>query len=142
MSILIEAVPNFSEGRRPKIVAAIVAAIQAPGVLLLDASSDADHNRSVVTVAGAPEAVLEGLFRATAVAAEHIDLFTHCGEHPRIGATDVIPLVPIADITLNECAVLAQQARNYSSRSISTLRLPRALNGSGCPISAAASSKP
>jgi len=109
MSILIEAVPNFSEGRRPKIVAAIVAAIQAPGVLLLDASSDADHNRSVVTVAGAPEAVLEGLFRATAVAAEHIDLFTHCGEHPRIGATDVIPLVPIADITLNECAVLAQQ---------------------------------
>ena len=109
MPTLIEAVPNFSEGRRPDVVAAIVAAIQAPGVLLLDASSDADHNRSVVTVTGAPDAVLEGLFRAVAVAAEQINLFEHRGEHPRLGATDVVPLVPIEGITLAECVALAQQ---------------------------------
>ena len=109
MPTLIEAVPNFSEGRRPEVVAAIVEAIQAPGVLLLDASSDADHNRSVVTVTGAPDAVLEGLFRAIATAAEHINLFEHRGEHPRLGATDVVPLVPIEGITLDECVALAQQ---------------------------------
>ena len=95
---LIEAVPNFSEGRRPEVVAAIVAAIQAPGVALLDHSSDWDHNRSVVTVAGAPDAVLEGLFRAIQVAAARINLFEHSGAHPRIGATDVVPLVPIENI--------------------------------------------
>ena len=106
---IVEAVPNFSEGRRPEVVDAIVAAIQAPGVLLLNYSSDWDHNRSVVTVAGPPDAVLEGLFRAIAVAASEIDLFEHRGEHPRIGATDVVPLVPIEAITLEECVALAQQ---------------------------------
>lgn len=109
MPTLIEAVPNFSEGRRPEVVSAIVEAIQAPGVLLLDASSDPDHNRSVVTVTGAPEAVLEGLFRAVTVAAERINLFEHRGEHPRLGATDVVPLVPIEGISLDECVELAQQ---------------------------------
>ncbi len=109
LATLIEAVPNFSEGRRPEVIAAIVEAIQAPGVLLLDAGSDADHNRSVVTVTGAPEAVLEGLFRAVAVAAERIDLFVQRGVHPRIGATDVVPLVPIENITLDECVVMAQR---------------------------------
>jgi glutamate formiminotransferase len=109
MSQLIEAVPNFSEGRRTDVVQAIVDAIQAPGVLLLDQSSDGDHNRSVVTVAGAPEAVIEGLFRAVGVAAEKINLFEHRGEHPRLGATDVVPLVPIAGITLDECVVLANR---------------------------------
>ena len=106
---LIEAVPNFSAGRQPEVVAAIVAAIQAPGVALLDYSSDWDHNRSVVTVAGAPDAVLEGLFRAIQVAASQINLFEHSGAHPRIGATDVVPLVPIENITLAECAELARQ---------------------------------
>lgn len=109
MTTLIESVPNFSEGRRPEVVQAIVDAIQAPGVTLLDYSSDWDHNRSVVTVAGAPAAVLEGVFRAVRVAAERIDLYQHRGAHARLGATDVVPLVPIAGITLEECAVLARQ---------------------------------
>jgi len=106
-AVIIEAVPNFSEGRRPEVVAAIIAAIQTPGVLLLDASRDWDHNRSVVTIAGAPAAVVEGLFQAVKVAAQLIDLFAHTGAHPRIGATDVVPLVPIQGITLEECATLA-----------------------------------
>jgi glutamate formiminotransferase len=104
---IVEAVPNFSEGRRAEVIQAIVAAIQAPGVLLLDYSSDVAHNRSVVTIAGDPEAVLEGLFCATRTAAQHINLFEQRGEHPRIGATDVAPIVPIQNITLPECAGLA-----------------------------------
>ncbi|HXF64891.1 MAG TPA: glutamate formimidoyltransferase [Caldilineaceae bacterium] len=106
---LVEAVPNFSEGRRPDVVDAIVEAIQAPGVYLLDRSSDWDHNRSVITVAGAPEAVVEGLFRAVRVAALLIDLFQHKGAHPRLGAADVVPIVPIRNITLAECAALARE---------------------------------
>lgn len=106
--IIIESVPNFSEGRRPEIVAAIVEAIQAPGVLLLNYSSDWDHNRSVVTVAGPPTALMEGLFRAVTVAAQQIDLFTHQGVHPRLGATDVVPLIPIQNSSLADCVQLAQ----------------------------------
>jgi len=108
-SQMIEAVPNFSEGRRPEVVQALVEAIAVPGVLLLDQTSDWDHNRSVITVAGPPAAVLEGLFQATQVAAQQINLFTHRGEHPRLGATDVVPLVPLHNITLAECAGLASQ---------------------------------
>jgi len=106
---IIESVPNFSEGRRADVIQALIAAIQAPGVLLLDASSDADHNRTVITVAGEPDAVLEGVFRAAALAAQTINLFEHRGEHPRIGATDVIPLAPISGITLEECVPLAHR---------------------------------
>lgn len=106
--VIIESVPNFSEGRRPQVVAEIVRAIQQPGVLLLDQTSDWDHNRSVVTIAGAPDAVIEGLFQAVRAAATFIDLFAHTGEHPRIGATDVIPLVPIQNCTLEECAAWAR----------------------------------
>lgn len=106
---MIEAVPNFSEGRRAAVVDAIVAAMQAPGVLLLDRSSDWDHNRSVVTVAGPPQAVVDGLFAAVRVAASHIDLFEHRGAHPRLGAADVVPLVPLRGITLTECAALATE---------------------------------
>lgn len=106
---LIESVPNFSEGRRPEVIQALVQAIQVPGVLLLDSSSDADHNRSVLTVAGPPQAVLAGLMQAVRVAARQISLFEHRGEHPRIGATDVVPLVPIQGITLEECVTLADQ---------------------------------
>ena len=109
MAALIESVPNFSEGRRPEVVQAIVDAIQAPGVTLLDSSSDWDHNRSVVTVVGAPAAVLEGVFRAVRVAAGQIDLFQHGGAHPRLGATDVVPLVPVSGISLEACAGLARQ---------------------------------
>lgn len=106
---LVEAIPNFSEGRRPEVVAAIVAAIQAPGVLLLNYSSDYDHNRSVVTIAGPPEAVVEGLFRAVTVAAQRIDLFRQEGAHPRLGATDVVPLVPLENISLADCVRLAEE---------------------------------
>ena len=106
---MIEAVPNFSEGRRVDVVDAIADAIQTPGVHLLHRTSDADHNRSVLTVAGEPDAVLTGLFQAVAVAAQHIDLGQQRGVHPRLGATDVVPLVPIQGINLAECAALARQ---------------------------------
>jgi glutamate formiminotransferase len=106
---LIEAVPNFSEGRRMEVVDAIATAIQTPGVHLLHRTSDWDHNRSVLTVAGEPEAVLAGLFQAVRVAASQIDLRQQRGVHPRLGATDVVPLVPIEGVTLAECAVLARQ---------------------------------
>ena len=106
---LIESVPNFSEGRRSEVIQALVQAVQVPGVLLLDYSSDADHNRSVLTIVGPPEAVLRGIMRAVQVAAAQINLFEHRGEHPRIGATDVVPLVPIQGITLEECVALAEQ---------------------------------
>ena len=108
-AIIIESAPNFSEGRRSEVVAALVTAIQAPGVLLLDQSSDWDHNRSVITIAGPPAAVVEGLFRAVAVAAKAINLFTHQGVHPRLGATDVVPLIPIQRCTLADCVEWAQR---------------------------------
>ena len=106
---LVECVPNFSEGRRPEVIAAIVAAVESARVHLLDVSSDADHNRTVVTFAGLPAPVLEAAFRAVAVAAEHINLETHHGQHPRIGAADVVPLVPLRNISLEACAALAHQ---------------------------------
>ncbi len=108
-AIIIESAPNFSEGRRPEVVSALVEAIQAPGVLLLNTSSDWDHNRSVITIAGPPSAVVEGVFRAVAQAAQTIDLFTHQGVHPRLGAADVVPLIPIQNCTLADCVELAQQ---------------------------------
>jgi glutamate formiminotransferase len=108
-AIIIESAPNFSEGRRLDVVSALVEAIQAPGVLLLNTSSDWDHNRSVITIAGPPSAVVEGLFRAVALAAQTIDLFSHQGVHPRLGAADVVPLIPIQNCTLVDCVVLAQQ---------------------------------
>jgi glutamate formiminotransferase len=111
MKPLVECVPNFSEGRDASKVDAIVDAIKAgPGILLLDRSSDPDHNRSVITMAGEPESVLEVALRAVGKAAEVIDLREHTGEHPRIGATDVLPFVPVREITLEECAFLARRA--------------------------------
>lgn len=106
-NVLIEAVPNFSEGQRLWVVDALAAAIQVPGVRLLNRTSDADHNRSVLTVAGPPEAVVEGLFQAVRVAAAEINLFEHKGAHPRLGAADVVPIVPIQQISLEACAALA-----------------------------------
>lgn len=107
---LIECVPNFSEGQRPEVVEAILAAMQVPGVCLLDWSLDADHNRSVVTIAGPPPAVVEAAVRGAGRAAELIDLTAQEGAHPRIGAADVIPFVPIRGVSLEQCAVLARQA--------------------------------
>jgi len=107
---LIECVPNFSEGQRPEVVRAIVAAMRLEDVRLLDWSADKDHNRSVVTIAGPPAAVVESAVRGAGKAAELIDLTTQQGVHPRIGAADVIPFVPVRGISLEQCALLARQA--------------------------------
>ena len=107
---LIECVPNFSEGRDAAVVESIVAAMTVDGVSLLDYSRDEDHNRSVVTIAGAPAAVVESAVRGAGRAAVLIDLTAQRGVHPRIGAADVIPFVPVRDVALEQCVMLARQA--------------------------------
>jgi glutamate formiminotransferase len=107
---IIECVPNFSEGTDAERVEAIVAAMRTDGVHLLDWSMDAEHNRSVVTIAGEPAAVVEAAVRGAGKAAELIDLTRQQGVHPRIGAADVIPFVPVKGIKLEQCALLARQA--------------------------------
>lgn len=110
MNRLIECVPNFSEGRDAAKVDALVAAMSAvPGVYVLDREMDADHNRSVITLAGQPDAVAEAALRGVGKALELIDLTTHTGAHPRMGATDVIPFVPVEGVTLEDCVALARQ---------------------------------
>jgi glutamate formiminotransferase len=107
---LIECVPNFSEGRSEATVQAIELAIRsAEGVLLLRSEMDPDHNRSVITFAGAPDAVTEGALRGITAAVERIDLRRHTGVHPRIGAADVVPFVPLEGVTLAECATIARR---------------------------------
>src|SRR5262245_25411010 len=107
---LIECVPNFSEGRDTAKVDAIVQAILAvPEVVLLDRESDADHNRSVLTFIGPPSAVAAAAFRAIEKAVALIDLTKHQGAHPRMGAADVVPFIPIEGVTLEECVKLAEQ---------------------------------
>lgn len=106
---IVECIPNFSESRRPEVVQAIEDAIRAvKGVYLLDRHMDDDHNRSVITFAGNPEAVSEAAYQAIAKAAELIDLEQHRGEHPRIGATDVVPFVPIRGVSMDECVEMAR----------------------------------
>jgi len=110
MPQIIECVPNFSEGRRAEVVAQIVAAMTAvAGVTLLDQEMDANHNRSVITLVGDAAAVEEAAYRGCARAAELIDLDTHRGEHPRMGATDVIPFIPIRGATPTECVAIARR---------------------------------
>jgi glutamate formiminotransferase len=107
---LIECVPNFSEGHDAATVRAIEEAIaSAPGVLMLRSEMDADHNRSVFTFVGQPDAAREGALRGIAKAAERIDLRKHKGVHPRIGAADVVPFVPLAGVTLADCAEIAHR---------------------------------
>ncbi|NDJ63241.1 MAG: glutamate formimidoyltransferase [Chloroflexi bacterium] len=106
---LVECVPNFSEGRRADVIAALVAAVEAASVHLLDVSSDRDHNRTVITFVGEPEPVIEAAYRTAQVAAAQIDLTTHRGVHPRIGAVDVIPLIPLREVALAECVGLARR---------------------------------
>ncbi len=107
---IVECVPNFSEGKNARQVEAIVAAMQVDGVHLLDWSMDRDHNRSVVTIAGDPAAVVEAAVRGAGKAVELIDLTLQQGVHPRIGAADVIPFVPVRGIKLEQCVMLARQA--------------------------------
>jgi len=107
--VIVECVPNFSEGRDPRIVAAIAKAITSvESVWLLDTTSDPDHNRSVFTFAGKPERVGEAAFSAVCVAVARIDLTSHAGVHPRVGAADVIPFVPVFGACLEDCIELAQ----------------------------------
>lgn len=106
----IECVPNFSEGRRPEVVARIASVIeQAEDVALLGVESDPDHNRAVITIAGHPEAVLEAVWQACRVAVSLIDLRSHTGVHPRIGAVDVVPFVAGPGVTVAECIQLAER---------------------------------
>jgi glutamate formiminotransferase/formiminotetrahydrofolate cyclodeaminase len=108
-SPLVECVPNFSEGRNEATLAALRAALTGvPGVRLLDVQADASHNRSVFTFVASPEAAVEAAFRAARVARERIDLTTHQGEHPRMGATDVVPFIPVRDVTMDTCVALAR----------------------------------
>ncbi|HEV2486380.1 MAG TPA: glutamate formimidoyltransferase [Terracidiphilus sp.] len=107
---VVECVPNFSEGTDARRVEAIVASMRVEGVHLLDWSMDADHNRSVVTLAGEPAAIVEAAVRGVGKAVDLIDLTRQQGAHPRIGAADVIPFVPISGIKLEHCALLARQA--------------------------------
>lgn len=107
---LVECIPNFSEGRRPDVIDAIVTAMrQAAAVYILDTSSDPDHNRTVITFVGAPEDVERAAFAAIKTAAERIDMTQHSGEHPRLGASDVVPFVPIRDVTMDECVDIARR---------------------------------
>src|SRR6516225_3106986 len=111
MRRLVECVPNFSEGRDQAKIDAIEAAIrEVSGAYVLDRTSDADHNRSVVTLAGEPEAVAEAAIRGAGAAADLIDMTRHAGVHPRIGATDVIPFVPLEGVSIQECVALAHRA--------------------------------
>ena len=110
MERLVECVPNFSEGRRREVIEAIVRAItEVERVWVLDVESDEDHNRSVVTFVGEPEAVEEAAFRAIRKAAELIDMDQHRGQHPRIGATDVVPFVPLKGVTMEDCVAMARR---------------------------------
>lgn len=107
---LVECVPNFSEGRDAARVGAIIEAIRStPGVILLDQELDADHNRSVITFAGPPDSVAEGALRGVERAVQLIDLNHHSGVHPRIGAADVVPFVPIEGLTMEDCVRLAER---------------------------------
>jgi glutamate formiminotransferase len=122
MERLVECVPNFSEGRRPDVLARLREAIESsPGVRFLDQTADVDHNRSVITFAGDPKAVSDAMERAVDVAIASIDLRTHRGEHPRLGAVDVVPFVPIGDTTMDECVDLA---RAFGERIAARFDLP------------------
>jgi glutamate formiminotransferase / 5-formyltetrahydrofolate cyclo-ligase len=120
--MLIESVPNVSEGRRLDVVDRLAAAlVSAPGAYLLDRTSDASHNRSVFTVAGEDAAVAAGLEAMVGLAIDEIDMDTHEGEHPRIGAVDVVPFVPLGDTTMDQCVEIA---RSFGQRMAARWGLP------------------
>lgn len=117
MPRVIECVPNFSEGRRPEIIAAIAdAARRTPGVRVLDVQSDRDHNRSVLTLIGDDKALGEGLVQVFEAALPRIDLRAQRGEHPRLGAVDVVPFVPIEGVTMADCIALARRVGEEVAR--------------------------
>lgn len=122
MNQIVECVPNFSEGRNAKTIEAIAQSIRnIDKVKLLSVESDKDYNRTVVTFVGKPSSVADAAFQATRTAAERIDMRLHRGEHPRIGATDVVPFIPIKGLTMDECVNLAN---SYGNRVASELKIP------------------
>src|ERR1700723_3370099 len=108
MSTLVECVPNFSEGRDSAKVDAIVDAMKIPCVFLLDREMDSDHNRCVITLVGEREPIQEAAIRGVGKAAELIDLTKHQGAHPRMGAADVVPFIPIDGVTIEDCVAMAR----------------------------------
>ena len=120
MAQLVQCVPNFSEGRDTATIEAIVGAVRdTSGVRLADWSADVDHNRMVVTFVGPPEAVLDAALAAASEAVKRIDLRSHDGVHPRLGALDVLPFVPLTNISLGECADVAKRAAEKIGRELS-----------------------
>ena len=119
MQRLVECIPNFSEGRKPETIARIVEAIESvETTCVLDTHIDPDHNRSVVTFVAAPDFIVDAAVKAVAMAAELIDMRIHRGEHPRLGATDVLPFVPISGVTLDDCVSLAHTAGERIAREL------------------------
>jgi len=122
MESIVECVPNFSEGRKPETIARLAQVIESvAGAFVLDTHRDADHNRSVITFVGSPTVIGEAAFRVVALAAELIDLRKHSGQHPRIGATDVLPFVPVRGVSMEQCVSLAHQT---GARIWAELRIP------------------
>jgi glutamate formiminotransferase len=116
---IVECVPNFSEGRRPEVIARLVESVESvEGAAVLDTHVDADHNRSVITFVGGVEAIVEAAVRVAARAAELIDLRHHAGVHPRVGALDVLPFVPVRGVTLEDCIHLAHAAGARIAREV------------------------
>src|SRR3989442_12356049 len=119
---LVECVPNFSEGRSAATIEALRTALTSvPGVRLLDVQADAAHNRSVFTFVAPPDASVEAALAAVRVATERIDLTRHAGGHPRMAATDVVPFVPVRDVTMDDCVALARQ---LAQRAATELEIP------------------
>ncbi|AGY60467.1 glutamate formimidoyltransferase [Gloeobacter kilaueensis] len=117
MSQLIECVPNISEGRRAEVIEQFSRELsQVPGVVLLDSSSDLDHNRSVFTLVGSAEGLQQAVVRLYSLALEHIDLRRHQGSHPRMGAVDVVPFIPIRQATMADCVALARSTAEEIAR--------------------------
>src|SRR5258705_8840231 len=120
MRSIVECVPNCSEGRKTETVERLALAISSvPTACVLDTHTDPDHNRSVITFVAAPEMIVEAAVRAVSLAAELIDMRRHTGVHPRLGATDVLPFVPISGVTIADCAALAHQAGERIARELS-----------------------
>lgn len=120
MNQIVECVPNFSEGRRPETVARLVAAIETiETACVLDTHIDPDHNRSVITFVASPERMVEAAVRVVGLAAQLIDMRRHSGVHPRLGATDVLPFVPISGVTMQDAAAIAHEAGERIARELS-----------------------
>ena len=120
MAKIVECIPNFSEGQNQELINQFVEISKSvPGVTLLDHSSDTSHNRSVFTLVGDPEGIAEAAFKLAKLASEKIDLTKHKGEHPRMGAVDVIPFVPVKDVTMEECIEISKKVGERIAKELS-----------------------